>query len=128
PVDIQVAGGDLKAAFALAKKVRDRVAGVRGAADVRVLQRLDAPYMVITVDRLKAADMGLSAYDAIQQAVAAMNSSVSIKHNFWIDTRTGNQYFVGVQFPENPKMTLGQVRNIDVTGPNQPSPVKLSQM
>jgi multidrug efflux pump subunit AcrB len=128
PVDIQVAGGDLKAAFALAKKVRDRVAGVRGAADVRVLQRLDAPYMVITVDRLKAADMGLSAYDVIQQAVAAMNSSVSIKHNFWIDTQTGNQYFVGVQFPENPKMTLGQVRNIDITGPNQPSPVKLSQV
>ncbi len=128
PIDIQVAGGKAEDAFALAKKVRDKVAGTRGAADVRVLQRLDAPYMVINVDRQKAADMGLSAYDVIQQAVAAMNSSVSIKHNFWIDTQTGNQYFVGVQFPENPKMTLGEVRNIDVTGPNQPSPVKLSQV
>jgi multidrug efflux pump subunit AcrB len=128
PIDVQVAGGKLEDAFALAKKVRDGVAGVRGAADVRILQRLDAPYLVIQVDRQKAGDMGLSAYDVIEQAVAAMNSSVSIKHNFWIDTKTGNQYFVGVQFPENPKMTLGEVRNIDITGPNQPSPVKLSQV
>jgi multidrug efflux pump subunit AcrB len=54
---------------------------------------------------------------------------VSIKHNFWIDTQTGNQYFVGVQFPENPKMTLDEVRNIDITNyPTQPNPVKLSQV
>jgi multidrug efflux pump subunit AcrB len=128
PIDVQIAGGTIEGASALAKKVRDRLAGVRGAADVRVLQRLDAPYLVIQVDRAKAGDMGLSAYDVIEQAVAAMNSSVSIKHNFWIDTQTGNQYFVGVQFPESPNMTLGEVRNIDITGPNQPSPVKLSQV
>ena len=72
-----------------------------------MLQRLDAPYLVIDVDRQKAAAAGLSAEDVIQQVVAAMNSSVSINRNFWIDIKTGNQYFVAVQYPENPAMQPG---------------------
>ena len=36
------------------------------------------------------------------QVVAAMNSSVSINRNFWIDPKSGNQYFVAVQYPEDP--------------------------
>ena len=42
--------------------IRNRVRrAFAGAADVRVLQRLDAPYLIIDVDRQKAADVGLSA-------------------------------------------------------------------
>ena len=69
---------------------------------MRILQRADAPYLVIDVDRQKAASVGLSARDVIMQVVAAMNSSVSINRNFWIDTKSGNQYFVAVQYPEDP--------------------------
>ena len=67
------------------------------------MQRLDAPYLVINVDRQKAASVGLSPREVIQQVVAAMNSSISIDRNFWIDAKTGNQYFVAVQYPEYPK-------------------------
>src|SRR5262249_54056572 len=102
--------------------------GVRGAADVRVLQRDDAPYMVLDVDRKKAADFGLSAQDVILQVVAAMNSSVSINRNFWIDAKTGNQYFVGVQYPEDPNRSLDDVLNIYATGTNQPHGVRLGQL
>jgi multidrug efflux pump subunit AcrB len=64
----------------------------------------------------------------ILQVVAAMNSSVSINRNFWIDTQTGNQYFVGVQYPENPNMRLGNVLDLVATGTNQSQPVKLSSL
>ena len=46
--------------------------------------------------------------DVIMQVVAAMNSSVSINRNFWIDTKTGNQYFVAVQYPEDPDAHAGE--------------------
>jgi multidrug efflux pump subunit AcrB len=128
PIDIQIEGGKPKAAMALAQKIRSEVADVPGAVDVHIVQRLDAPYLIIDVDRHKAAEVGLSAQDVILQAVAAMNSSVSISRNFWIDAESGNQYFVGVQYPENPNMKLEDVLNVSATGTNQRFPVKLDSL
>jgi multidrug efflux pump subunit AcrB len=128
PIDIEIDGGTAEQSLELAKKIRDRVASVRGAADVRVLQRRDAPYLIIDVDRVKAASVGLSAQDVILQVVAAMNSSVSISRNFWIDAKSGNQYFVGVQYPEDPNRKLEDVLNVVVTGTNQRNPVKLDSL
>jgi multidrug efflux pump subunit AcrB len=128
PIDIQVTGGTPEQGFDLAKEIRNRIQHVRGAADVRVLQRRDAPYLKIDVDRQKAAQSGLSAEDVILQVVAAMNSSVAISRNFWIDTRSGNQYFVGVQYPEDPNAKVEDVLNVFATGTNQPNAVKLSSL
>jgi multidrug efflux pump subunit AcrB len=128
PIDIQVTGGSPEQGEAAAKNIRNLVATVPGAVDVRVLQRRDAPYVVIEVNRQKAAAAGLSAEDVILQVVAAMNSSVSINRNFWIDTQTGNQYFVAVQYPEDPRTNLDDVLNLFATGTNQPNTVKLSSL
>jgi multidrug efflux pump subunit AcrB len=132
PIDVQVSGGDSKRdyrdAYQIARKVRDAILDVRGAEDVRILQRRDAPYLVIDVDRQKAASVGLSAEDVILQVVAAMNSSVTISRNFWIDTKSGNQYFVGVQYPEEENMTVEDVLNVFATGTNQPNTVKLGSL
>jgi len=128
PIDIQIQGGTTQQASALAHDIKQRVASVAGAADVHVVQRLDAPYLLFDVDRKKAADFGLSADDVVLQLVAAMNSSVSINRNFWIDTESGNQYFVAVQYPENADLRLEDVLNIYATGTNQPHGVKLGQL
>jgi multidrug efflux pump subunit AcrB len=128
PIDLAVTGGTPDQSFELAKKVRNLVAGVKGAADVRVLQRRDAPYLVIDVDRQKAASVGLSAENVILQVVAAMNSSVAISRNFWIDVKSGNQYFVAVQYAEDPYMKVEDVLNIFATGTKQPNTVKLSSL
>jgi multidrug efflux pump subunit AcrB len=128
PIDIQVTGGSRDQGLALATKIRNRVSSIKGVVDARVLQRLDAPYLIINVNREKAAAAGLSPADVIYQAVAAMNSSISIDRNFWIDVKSGNQYFVAVQYPENPSMALDDLLNVDITGSNQKYPVKLSSL
>jgi multidrug efflux pump subunit AcrB len=135
PIDVQIEGGTPRQARNLAREMRRRIrwnpetkSGVRGAADVRVQQRLNAPYLVIDVNRKKAADFGLTAQDVILQVVAAMNSSVSINRNFWIDTKSGNQYFVAVQYPEDRNMDLEKLLNINATGINQPGGVTLGQL
>ena len=128
PIDIQIEGGSLKDALSLAQKIRNRTAELRGAADVHVQQRLDEPERIIVVDRDKAADLGLDMEQVINQVGTAMNSSVSIKRNFWIDLKSGNQYFVGVQYPEDPNMKLEDVLDIPVTGIDPQHPVKLSTL
>ena len=128
PIDIQIDGGTSDQAMELAREIRNRAANVKGTADVRIAQRLDAPNLQINVDRQKAASVGLTARDVMMQVVAAMNSSVSINRNFWIDTKNGNQYFVAVQYPEDPNLKLEDVLNIYATGTNQPHGVKLGQL
>jgi multidrug efflux pump subunit AcrB len=144
PIDIQITGvpsltreekkrpnstfHQQQKALEIAQRVRSLASEVDGVVDARVLQRLDAPYEVIEVDRQKAASVGLSPDEVIQQVVAALNSSISINRNFWIDAKTGNQYFVAVQYPDNPAMKLDDLLNIEATGTKQPSPVKLSTL
>jgi multidrug efflux pump subunit AcrB len=128
PIDIQVTGGSREQGLTLARMIRNRVSPISGVADARVLQRLDAPYLFFNVNRIKAAEVGLSPADVIQQAVAAMNSSISIDRNFWIDVKSGNQYFVAVQFPEMPSRTLDDLLNIEAKSGNQKIPVKLSSL
>jgi multidrug efflux pump subunit AcrB len=130
PIDIQIEGGSRDQAVHLAQLIRDGVTSIPGTADVRILQRQDAPQRVIEVDRKKAAEVGLSEADVIYQVTTAMNSSVAINRNFWIDPKTGNQYFVAVQYEENPKQKLEDLLNIPATGTNRPSsaPVTLSSL
>ena len=108
--------------------IQDEVIRIHGTADVRILQRQDAPQLVIEVKRQKAAQVGLSEADVIYQVTAAMNSSVSINRNFWIDSQNGNQYFVAVQYPEDPHAKMESLQNVFATGTKQDNTVKLSSL
>jgi multidrug efflux pump subunit AcrB len=128
PVDIQIEGGRLDEAQALAQKVQDRVMWIKGTADVHIQQRLDAPQRIIVVDRQQAANSGLDEYEVMNQVATALSSSVAVNRNFWIDPESGNQYFVAVQYPEDPDMKMEDVLNVVATGSKQPTPVKLSSL
>ena len=116
PIDIEISGGSTTDSLDVARHIRNLVAQVPGTADVRVNQRDDAPYLVLDVDRSKAAELGLTAEDVVLQVVVALNSSVSVNRNFWIDSHSGNQYFVGVQYPEAVDRTLEDVLALPVKG------------
>lgn len=122
PIDIELDGGSTAQLLEAARTARDAVAAVPGTADVRILQRNDAPYLVLEVDRTKAAQLGLSAEDVILQAVVALNSSVPVHRNFWVDSQSGNQYFIGVQYPEDAGRRLEDILSIPVAGTAGASP------
>jgi multidrug efflux pump subunit AcrB len=128
PIDIQIDGGTPEERAQVGQRIRDRVAEVPGAADVRVVQRNDAPYLVLKVNRQEAAKVGLSARDVATQVVTAMNSSLALTRNFWIDPKSGNQYYVAVQYPEDREFNLEQLKNVYATGTRQSQPVKLGSL
>ncbi|MBA4187317.1 MAG: AcrB/AcrD/AcrF family protein [Planctomycetaceae bacterium] len=128
PIDIQVTGGTPEQKFEVAGKIKALVSDVKGAADVRVLQRNDSPYLVLEVNREKAQAVGLSAKDAVLQVVTAMNSSIALTRNFWIDPKSGNQYFIAVQYPDNPYFKIEDLQNVTATGTNQRQPVQLGTL
>lgn len=128
PIDIQITGGTPEQKMELSQKVKQSVRNIDGAADVRVLQRNDAPYLVMEVDRKESASIGLTARDVVMQVVTAMNSSIALTRNFWIDPKSGNQYFIAVQYPDDPNFRLDDLKNFFATGTNRKTPVRLSSL
>jgi len=116
PISIRVTGKNEKVAHLIATSIKNEVNKIDGVVDARVIQRLDYPQYVIKVDRTKAADLGLSQEAVMKNVVAAFNSSIQFnKHNFWIDPKNKNQYFVGVQYYEQDIESIETLQNIPIT-------------
>ncbi len=129
PLNIRIASKHQHRARAVAARIRQRVQQIDGVVDVRILQRLDYPEFIIDVDRAKARELGLDQEDVMKNVVAALKSSIQFnKHNFWIDPVSQNQYFVGVQYPEERIESLETVLNVSITSPYQKQPIPLSNL
>jgi multidrug efflux pump subunit AcrB len=129
PVNIRIEGKDLAGAHAVAERVRGAVARIDGVVDARIMQRLDYPTYVVDVDRAKARRLGLTQREVMENVVAALKSSIQYnKKNFWFDPRTNNQYYVGVQYPEQDIQSLSTLLNVSVTSPVQKEPIPLSNL
>jgi multidrug efflux pump subunit AcrB len=125
PIDVQVEGKDLEQAHAIATDIARHARQVAGATDVRIQQRLDAPQINVDVDRVKAAQVGLTQEAVVKNIVTALNSSINFAPSFWIDQKNGNHYFIGAQYREEDIRSLDTVLDIPITGKAQPVPVPL---
>jgi len=120
PINVRVTGKDIRQSHEVAEQIRRQVANIPGVVDARILQRLDYPEYIVEVDRGKAADLGLTQEDVMKCVIGAFNSSIQYnKKNFWIDRENGNQYFVGVQYPQASIESLEALLNVPITGVNQ---------
>jgi multidrug efflux pump subunit AcrB len=128
PIEIAILGGSAPESLEAARGLEGKIRSIPGAVDVRVQQRDDLPVLKIAIRKQKAAEAGLTPRDVAQQVVAAMNSSASLQRNFWIDAKSGNQYFVAVQYPQNPDSNLEELLNIPVSGSSPGRPVLLSSL
>ena len=125
PINIQVEGNKLEVSHEIAEKIQRHAETVRGAVDVRIQQRLDAPQINIDIDRVKAAQVGLTQEEVVKNVVTALNSSINFAPSFWIDEKNGNHYFIGAQYRENDIQSINTILDIPITGKNQTTPVAL---
>ncbi|KAB2671362.1 MAG: efflux RND transporter permease subunit [Verrucomicrobia bacterium] len=112
PIDVQVSGSDLVQAHDTATELARRIRALPGVSDVLVPQDVDYPALKLDVDRKRAAELGLSSKDVIQNIVTALNSSSMIAPSFWIDPKSGNDYILTVQYPEGLVKTLDDLQAI----------------
>jgi multidrug efflux pump subunit AcrB len=100
PISVVLEGATYADAGRLLPELLERSRRVPGAVDVRLQERADQPAVRLEVDRMRAAELGLTAQDVVRSAASALTSSVNFDPAFWIDPRNGNHYFVGVQYRE----------------------------
>jgi len=125
PINIQVEGNNLEQARALAEKIAAQAKTVSGTVDVRIQQRLDSPQLKVEVDRIKAAQLGLTQEGIVKNIVTAFNSSINFAPSFWIDERNGNHYFIGAQYREADMKSMDTLLDVPITGPAQTTPIML---
>jgi multidrug efflux pump subunit AcrB len=129
PLNIRITGKDLKSTHQVAENIQREVQKIDGVVDCRILQRLDYPQYVVEVDQAKAASLGLTQLDVMRNLVAAVNSSIQYnKKNFWIDSVTHNQYYVGVQYPEEEIQSVDTLLDVPITSPTQKKSIPLRNM
>src|SRR5258708_17336064 len=114
-ISVALDGASYKDAPQVIDDIVQRAAGVRGAVDVRLQERLDYPAVRVDVDRIRASMLGMTEEDVIKNVAAALTSSVNFDPAFWIDPKNGNHYFVGVQYREGDIQDFNTVLDVPVT-------------
>ena len=128
PINVRITGKELDKRTKL-PNASSGSQGLTGWSTRVFLQRLDYPKYLIEVDRAKAADLGLNQIERHAQRHRFFNSSVQFnKHNFWIDPKNHNQYYVGVQYEESNITSLETLLDITVNSPIQKGSVPLRNL
>ncbi len=108
-VTVEVRGFDFEILEALAKKVADSIGPIEGVTDVELSQEAGIPQQEILVDRVKAADLGLSVRDitrVIETAVAGSNAG-----EYRVE---GNSYRILLQLRDAEKRSLDEILDLSV--------------
>ncbi len=100
PIDVQIAGRNSEAGYALALKLREQIARIPGAVDVHVHQVVDYPEIRVNVDRNKAGQVGLSQSDVANSLLISLSGTGQIAPAQWLNWATGVQYQIGAQTPQ----------------------------
>jgi len=99
-----------------------------GVADVYIPQDMDYPALEMNVNRERASELGLSPKEVIDNLITALTSNAMIAPSYWVDPKTGNNYFVTVQYPENQVRSLQDLKAMPLHAPNLKLPTYLDQV
>jgi multidrug efflux pump subunit AcrB len=116
-LEAEVVGRDAAAAFRTAQAVVSAVRRVPGTVDAHIAQVYDRPALGVELDRQQAQALGISERDVANSLLTSLSSSVLAAPSFWVDPRSGINYTVAVQTPQERITGTGALLTTPVTGP-----------
>jgi multidrug efflux pump subunit AcrB len=122
PIEVRVAGKDMKEIAAYATQLVNHLKDVPFLRDVQIAQPLHFPVISIQIDRFKLAQMGLNIYQVARSVTASTSSSRFTEKNQWLDEKVAYTYQVQVQVPEYNMTAINDLKEIPLVK-GQPRPV-----
>jgi len=120
PIDVQVTSPSLSANYALAQEFAARISRLPEVGQVYIPQDMDYPGLKMNIDRVHAAELGLSQKEVVDNVITALDSNAMIDPNYWVDRRSGNNYFLTVQYYEHGRPAIHDpfdLKNIPIRSP-----------
>jgi len=114
-IDVRTVGYDRATNLRVAKELRRRIAAIPGVVDAHLQQEVDGPAFYATIDRARAAQLGLNAVTIANNLNVTLSSSEAVTPNFWTDPTSGIPYYIAVQTPEREVNSLNALNNTPVS-------------
>jgi HAE1 family hydrophobic/amphiphilic exporter-1 len=131
PIDVQVNTRDLKLTYSTAQDLAQRIRQLPGVGQIYIPQDMNYPSVRMDIDRVHAGELGLSQKDVVDNVITALNSNIMIAPNYWVDYKTGNDYFLSVQYAEHGKNAINNLvdlKQIPLRAPNVKNPTTLDSV
>jgi multidrug efflux pump subunit AcrB len=131
PIDVQVSTRDLDTTYNEAQDLARRIRQLPGVGEIYIPQDMNYPAIRLNVDRVHAGELGLSQKDIVDNVITALNSNTMIAPNYWVDYKTGNDYFLTVQYAEHGRAAihnLVDLKQIPLRAPNLKEPTTLDSV
>jgi HAE1 family hydrophobic/amphiphilic exporter-1 len=128
PIDVQVNTRDLNLTYSTAQELARRIRRLPGVGEIYIPQDMNYPSIRMDIDRIHAAELGLTQKDVVDNVITALNSNIMIAPNYWVDYQTGNDYFLSVQYAEHGQSAihnLVDLKQIPLRAPSLKQPTTL---
>ncbi len=125
PLDIQVTGMNMENTHKVAMDLARKIQALPGVSDVLVPQDIDYPALQLDIDRLRTSELGLNEKEVVGDVITALTSDQMIAPSYWVDPKSGNDYFLTVQYPENTVKNLADLASVPLRGNNSLLPTRL---
>ncbi len=92
---------------------------------------MNYPAIRLNVDRVHAGELGLTQKEIVDNVITALNSNTMIAPNYWVDYKSGNDYFLSVQYAEHGRAAihnLVDLKNIPLRAPGLKEPTTLDSV
>lgn len=115
PFDVQFVGRNQETNRALAMQLAEEIKRIPGATDIRVNQPDNLPELRLTVDRSKAADLGLTDRDVANSVLLSLSGSSQVQPAYWLNPAVGVQYLINVRAPEYVMNSVQELRAMPIS-------------
>lgn len=112
PIEVRIAGKNKKLNEEYANKIIALLKKKAYFRDVQIAQSMHYPALNISIDRVRAAQLGVDMNDISRSLIASTSSSRYTDKNTWIDEKVGLSYNVQVQVPLDKMMTEQDIASI----------------
>ena len=112
-LSVEIRGYNQEISESLALQVRETMAAIPGVAESQISRQPGLPEMVVKVDRLKAASMGMT----VQEVADTLESAVGGRRTSFY-REEGDEYDIIVRLREEDRLSANQVGNIPLRTPN----------
>ncbi len=115
-IDVQIESVDFAKSYPLAVKLRDSLQRIPGVADLHIAQVVDYPALQVDVDRVRAANLGMTQRDVANSVLISLSSSMLVSPSFFLNPVNNVNYWVAVQLPSSRVDSIASLEGIPLSG------------
>ncbi len=120
PIDVQISASDFNQARLIGQRLMKAMQKIPGVADTHIAQLLDYPSLQVDVDRLRAAELGITQRDVSNNMLIALSTSQLVAPSQFLNPTNNVNYSVVVSVPTQQLSTVPDLMSTPVSQPNAP--------